>query len=131
MRHERLREQVFKEWGSIVQDGVCPVWVSEFGADASTAEEMLWLESFVEILAALDADWAYWPLNVGPKPGDKSPENYGMLSPDWTPKPAGDPRLQLLEAIGLRPNRTTPQPADDAFEGTPLRGIPGQMDSAP
>lgn len=99
-----------KQWGDILEANVCPVWISEFGADVSSPEEMTWLQHFVSILAEFDADWAYWPLNVGPKPGTGSQsgigagdEAYGMLGLDWKPKPSGDERLDLLVKIGLLP----------------------------
>eukprot|EP00933_Yihiella_yeosuensis_P053581 TRINITY_DN51836_c0_g1_i1.p1 TRINITY_DN51836_c0_g1~~TRINITY_DN51836_c0_g1_i1.p1 ORF type:complete len:351 (-),score=44.20 TRINITY_DN51836_c0_g1_i1:91-990(-) len=101
-----LRQQVLSEWGFILENDICPVWVSEFGADPNSPFEMNWLREFVGVLESLDADWAYWPLNVGPKPTCKTDEAYGMLSPDWTPKPEGDDRLRLLEALGLPSQKT-------------------------
>eukprot|EP00440_Ansanella_granifera_P023927 gb/GFBE01025988.1/.p1 GENE.gb/GFBE01025988.1/~~gb/GFBE01025988.1/.p1 ORF type:complete len:529 (+),score=76.04 gb/GFBE01025988.1/:1-1587(+) len=105
MKPADLRQQVSQEWGSILEADVCPVWVSEFGADLRNPIEMRWLKQFVDILASLDAEWAYWPLNVGPKPGCGADEAYGMLSPDWTPQAAGDERLDLLQALGLPPSQ--------------------------
>jgi len=103
MSRSDLREQLHREWGSVLEAGLCPVWVSEFGADAANLEEMQWLEAFTFLLRLYDADWAYWPLNVGGKPGGGS-EAYGFLTPAWLPKEApGDPRLDLLKAIGLQP----------------------------
>eukprot|EP00929_Paragymnodinium_shiwhaense_P112838 TRINITY_DN81106_c0_g1_i1.p1 TRINITY_DN81106_c0_g1~~TRINITY_DN81106_c0_g1_i1.p1 ORF type:complete len:550 (+),score=93.63 TRINITY_DN81106_c0_g1_i1:161-1810(+) len=101
MSTERLREQIEMEWGSILSNDVCPIWVSEFGADAANPEEMAWLQKFVDVLAEYDAEWAYWPLNVGPKPTCGNDEAYGMLAQDWTPRPRGDVRLTLLEKLGL------------------------------
>eukprot|EP00930_Biecheleria_cincta_P028717 TRINITY_DN20027_c0_g1_i1.p1 TRINITY_DN20027_c0_g1~~TRINITY_DN20027_c0_g1_i1.p1 ORF type:complete len:487 (-),score=50.25 TRINITY_DN20027_c0_g1_i1:196-1611(-) len=99
-----------EHWGDILEANVCPVWISEFGADLGSHEEMMWLRRFVAILAKFDVDWAYWPLNVGPKPGTGSQsgigagdEAYGMLGSDWKPKPSGDERLELLAKIGLLP----------------------------
>lgn len=60
---------------------------------ARGAQEMQWLSTYVDILDELDADWAYWPLNVGPKPGVGADEAYGMLSASWRPKANGDVRL--------------------------------------
>eukprot|EP00929_Paragymnodinium_shiwhaense_P062799 TRINITY_DN3136_c0_g1_i3.p1 TRINITY_DN3136_c0_g1~~TRINITY_DN3136_c0_g1_i3.p1 ORF type:complete len:590 (+),score=118.56 TRINITY_DN3136_c0_g1_i3:47-1816(+) len=101
MTTEGLRKQIELEWGFVLSRGLCPVWVSEFGAAAANPEEMSWLQKFVDILADYDADWAYWPLNVGPKPTCGNDEAYGMLAEDWTPKPRGDVRLSLLEKLGL------------------------------
>lgn len=99
MDQQQLKEQLTHEWGCLLHAEECPVWVSEFGGDANNPEEMQWLETFVSVLAEAEADWAYWPLNVGPKPGGEGDESYGMLAPDWTPKPEGDARLKLLSTI--------------------------------
>lgn len=104
-----LRAQALQEWGCVLESAACPVWVSEFGANLGDPEEMRWLQDFVEVLKFFDADWAYWPLNVGQKPGTRegdpgSDEIYGMLLPDWTPKAAGDRRLELLGRAGLIPS---------------------------
>lgn len=101
MGPEELAKQVRQEWGCVLEADLCPVWVSEFGADAGNADEMQWLKAFTQTLADSDADWAYWPLNVGPKPSCGSDEAYGILAPDWRPKDAGDKRLELLKQIGL------------------------------
>lgn len=92
-----LRELMHKEWGWVLEQNICPVWVSEFGA---SRHELQWFDSFVAILKDYDADWAYWPLNVGPKPASGGDEPYGMLTSSWTPPPKGsDARLKLLEGI--------------------------------
>jgi len=103
MGRDRLRDQLQMEWGGVLDADSCPVWISEFGADLSNPEEMGWLQDFVALLAEKDVDWAYWPLNVGPKPGCDEDEAYGMLGPKWKPKASGDERLQLLQAVGLKP----------------------------
>lgn len=111
---ELLLAQAKQEWGAVLEAGTCPVWVSEFGAGLENSDEMSWLQDFVGVLSSLDADWAYWPLNVGLKPGTRegdpgADEIYGMLLPDWTPKPTGDPRLDLLALAGLeQPSRAIP-----------------------
>lgn len=104
MDPSELEAQIRGEWGFVLERNVCPVWVSEFGADLSKPEEMSWLKSFIRILEKLDCDWAYWPLNVGPKPGCGQEETYGMLTKDWKPKSKdSDARLDLLSRIGLQP----------------------------
>jgi len=111
MPESRLMSQIQSEWGFLLEENVCPVWVSEFGVDASRPYEMNWLRSFVDALEHFDADWAYWPLNVGPKPGDGSDEPYGLVDKDWTPqKNADDTRIQLLRKIGLI-SRMSPPPS--------------------
>lgn len=118
MAPAQLKAQAAKEWGCVLEAGTCPIWVSEFGAGLENEEEMSWLRRFVDILAEYDVDWAYWPLNVGPKPECGSDEIYGMLAPDWKPKAApssdtglldADERLQLLQKIGLKALIQQPQ----------------------
>lgn len=101
-----LLAQMKQEWGFAVEANLCPVWVSEFGAALSRPNEMHWLERFVTCLAVLDADWCWWPLFAedGSKPGGEGPEVYGTLTEKWTPKATVDPRLELLEQIGLEPS---------------------------
>lgn len=97
---EELEELMRKEWGFVLEQECCPVWVSEFGCNLTSHEEMVWLRSFVEILRDLDADWAYWPLNVGDKPAGGGDESYGMLTSRWEAPPEGsDKRLTLLRSI--------------------------------
>merc|ERR1711879_4352 len=98
-----LKEELYSQWSFLLETNTCPVWVSEFGTGPQSGYDLQWFERFVELLGNVDADWAYWPLNVGPKPGVGGDESYGMLSEDWTPKADGDPRLQLLIAHGLLP----------------------------
>ncbi|CAK0816142.1 unnamed protein product [Prorocentrum cordatum] len=76
------------------------VWVSEFGADLSNPEEVGWLRDFTSLLAEKDVDWAYWPLNVGPKPGCGEDEAYGVLDARWRPKMLD--LVTLLSAVGLQ-----------------------------
>jgi hypothetical protein len=107
MSKETLRSQIREDWGFALEEKRCPVWVSEFGADLSNEDEMKWLRIFTELLQELDADWAYWPLNVGPKPECGCDEAYGMLAKDWTRVSTDqDERLQLLkDNLGLVPPR--------------------------
>lgn len=101
MSEAMLRRQVQDEIGGVLDQNICPVWISEFGASLDNEEEMQWFKRFVDVISELDADWAYWPLNVGLKPGSSCDEAYGMLCPDWRPKEFGDYRLRLLGKVGL------------------------------
>jgi hypothetical protein len=70
------------KWGYILDPGqafTAPVFLGEFG-DAS---QSTWLASFESYARDLDVDFAYWPINGGPKPGGGS-EPYGLLDDDWT-----------------------------------------------
>mmetsp|Transcript_10130 Transcript_10130/g.19552 ORF Transcript_10130/g.19552 Transcript_10130/m.19552 type:complete len:406 (+) Transcript_10130:3-1220(+) len=114
MSRQSLFEELSRQWGFCLDEDICPVWVSEFGGNDGSADEMRWLRMFIDFLVEKDADWAYWPLNVGPKPDSGNDEPYGMLSAEWMPKGAAvksksdggmtatDTRLDLLERAGLR-----------------------------
>eukprot|EP00930_Biecheleria_cincta_P049893 TRINITY_DN35098_c0_g1_i1.p1 TRINITY_DN35098_c0_g1~~TRINITY_DN35098_c0_g1_i1.p1 ORF type:complete len:540 (-),score=56.28 TRINITY_DN35098_c0_g1_i1:107-1693(-) len=101
MSPQDLQNQIFREWGTVLKNDVCPVWVSEFGADLSNPWEMRWLKEFVGVMASLDVDWAYWPLNVGPKPSCRTNEAYGILDSSWQPQDISDDRLELMQSLGL------------------------------
>eukprot|EP00931_Biecheleriopsis_adriatica_P093597 TRINITY_DN67323_c0_g1_i1.p1 TRINITY_DN67323_c0_g1~~TRINITY_DN67323_c0_g1_i1.p1 ORF type:complete len:439 (-),score=70.99 TRINITY_DN67323_c0_g1_i1:83-1399(-) len=105
MPSDRLHSEIFHQWGYLLEGNHCPVWISEFGTCARPGYDLEWFSRFVEIVGKMDADFAYWPLNTGPKPGSGDDEPYGMLTEQWTPKPEGDPRLRLLALHGLLPTQ--------------------------
>jgi len=107
-----LLEQLHGEWGFVVEDNICPVWVSEFGCSEGDPKDLEWFQNFTHALQLLDVDWAYWPLFAegGNKPDDGGPEWYGTLSESWTPKQAADRRLALLEDTGLAPEPSSQKP---------------------
>merc|ERR1712039_580200 len=110
MTREVLFEELFAQWGCLLggKQGVCPVWLSEFGSgEDPSSYDMKWLHKILQYIESVDADWAYWPLNVGNKPGTSDNESYGMLSSKWTPKPEGDIRLNLFREHGLLPKPHT------------------------
>merc|ERR1712232_442985 len=49
MKTDALKRQVYREWGHILKENTCPVWVSEFGADMLNPDEMFWMRDFVRI----------------------------------------------------------------------------------
>merc|ERR1711957_959994 len=100
-------EELYSQWIYLLKGETCPVWVSEFGTGPEPGYDLQWFENVVKILGSVDADFAYWPLNVGPKPGDGGDESYGMLSKEWMPKLEEDPRLILLRAHGLLPCKSS------------------------
>jgi len=104
MTKGQLMGEMFRQWGFILQSNTCPVWVSEFGSFENPEHyDTKWFERFVECLGSLEADFAYWPLNVGNKPASGHGEPYGLLGADWRPKPEGDRRIDLLRQHGLLP----------------------------
>jgi len=101
MSQEVLEQQMDKDFGFCLDQDICPVWLSELGADLSRGE-LGWFLKVCKYLEAKDADFAYWPLNVGPKPGGSEDEPYGILTNDWQPRWA-DLRLQALRKLGHGP----------------------------
>ena len=76
------------EWGWLVEERIAPVWVSEVGG--ASAEECAWLARIFAYIRAVDGDFAWWPVNVGEKPGQPgSEESYGIVGPDWRPCASG------------------------------------------
>lgn len=102
MESEQLKEVIDGQWAYLLREDVCPVWISEFGTGPQEGYDLAWFRRFIEILGSLEVDFAYWPLNVGPKPGCGGHESYGMLSEDWMPV-LSDLRLQLMRQHGLLP----------------------------
>jgi hypothetical protein len=77
------------------QPSGAPVWLGEFGD--SGGSDPGWLNKLGATLGATDADWAYWPLNGGPKASGES-EPFGLLEDDWTTV-RNDWRLALLRKL--------------------------------
>jgi endoglucanase len=67
-----------ENWGYLVQDGIAPVWLSEFGTRFETASDRAWLETLAEYIDHNGLSFAFWSLN--PNSGDTG----GILKDDWT-----------------------------------------------
>ena len=102
MNSTRLEEVVYCQWAYLLQEDVCPVWISEFGTGPNEGYDLRWFRRFLKTLEGFEVDYAYWPLNVGPKPGCGGDESYGMLSKEWKPD-WSDQRLDLLRQHGFLP----------------------------
>eukprot|EP00928_Gymnodinium_smaydae_P039361 TRINITY_DN26905_c0_g1_i1.p1 TRINITY_DN26905_c0_g1~~TRINITY_DN26905_c0_g1_i1.p1 ORF type:complete len:492 (+),score=92.18 TRINITY_DN26905_c0_g1_i1:144-1478(+) len=89
-----LECQLDSEWGFCLDEDICPVWLSEFGCNVNNVYEMSWFREICNYLKKKNADFAYWPLNVGPK-SDGGDECYGLLTNDWSPN-WFDGRYQIL-----------------------------------
>ena len=87
-----------KQWGYLVDPGKpypAPLWLGEFG-DSATSDPK-WMNNLAAYLRDLDADFAYWALNGGPKAAGGA-EPYGLLDDDWTTV-RKDWRLTLLQSL--------------------------------
>eukprot|EP00913_Durusdinium_trenchii_P003110 g2874.t1 len=102
MGQAALETQMDQDFGFCIDEDLCPVWLSELGC--SLDSELEWFGK-----ERKDVDFAYWPLNVGPKPGSGADdEAYGILTNDWQPRWA-DPRLQALRRLCPEPLIPSPR----------------------
>lgn len=80
-----------QSWGYLVEDGIAPVFVGEFGTGLTTASDQQWLAAFVQYLASTGTSFGYWSFN--PDSGDTG----GLVADDWkTPQTA---KLAALEPL--------------------------------
>ncbi|CAK8991330.1 unnamed protein product [Durusdinium trenchii] len=107
MGQAALETQMDQDFGFCIDEDLCPVWLSELGC--SLDSELEWFGKVCKYLERKDVDFAYWPLNVGPKPGSGADdEAYGILTNDWQPRWA-DPRLQALRRLCPEPLIPSPR----------------------
>jgi endoglucanase len=92
-------QQMTTNGGYILNQGIAPVWVGEFGDNASQLSAPggggSWWANIQAWLKEADVDWCYWALNSthgqSCTPGTNTiqyywgqPEPYGLLTLDWT-----------------------------------------------
>ena len=92
-------QQMTKNGGYILNQGIAPVWVGEFGDTASALSDPggggTWWANIQAWLKEADVDWCWWALNPthgqSCTPGTSHIQNtwgalepYGLLTPDWT-----------------------------------------------
>jgi endoglucanase len=67
-------------WGYLVDQGIAPVLIGEFGAKNfdTTSEEGRWINQLVDYAGTKRMSWTYWSWN--PNSGDTG----GILNDDWT-----------------------------------------------
>ena len=92
-------QQMSKNGGYILTEGIAPVWLGEFGDNASALSAPggggTWWANLQAWLKEYDVDWCWWALN--PTHGQSSApgtnqikyhwgdtEPYGLLTPDWS-----------------------------------------------
>ena len=106
-------EQLNKNGGYLLTEGIAPLWVGEFGDNASALSAPggggTWWANLRAWLAETDADWCWWALNPthgrSSRPGTSqveyrwgAPEPYGLLTEDGTA--VGYPDVvTMLEAV--------------------------------
>jgi endoglucanase len=106
-------EQLDKNGGYLLTEGIAPLWVGEFGDNASALSAPggggTWWANLRAWLAETDADWCWWALNPthgrSSRPGTSqveyrwgAPEPYGLLTEDWSA--VGYPDVvTMLEAV--------------------------------
>ncbi|WP_378145965.1 glycoside hydrolase family 5 protein [Cnuibacter sp. UC19_7] len=104
-------------WGYLVEDGIAPVFVGEFGTGYTTASDQQWLSAFVQYLAGTGTSFGYWSFN--PDSGDTG----GLVADDWrTPEAA---KLAALEPL-LGPY-APPVPRGSIHGAVVLRTIRGHV----
>jgi len=66
-----------RNWGFIVEEGIAPVLVGEWGSFLATAEDLRWADALADYLASLDIPWMWWSLNPN------SADTGGLFEDDW------------------------------------------------
>jgi endoglucanase len=80
-----------QQWAYLVQGGIAPVWIGEFGGRSmGTDTEGVWQRSLVTYLKANHVSYAYWCWN--PNSGDTG----GILEDDW--QTVNQAKLDVLSA---------------------------------
>jgi aryl-phospho-beta-D-glucosidase BglC (GH1 family) len=87
-----------KNWAYLVEGGIAPVWVGEFGApgEPGRGDANYW-QNLLRYLKAIDADFGYWAINPR-KPKDNEEETYSILDDDWA-TPVLDYRMKDMTEL--------------------------------
>jgi aryl-phospho-beta-D-glucosidase BglC (GH1 family) len=72
-----LTEAFYENWGYIVEEGIAPVLIGEWGSRLESAADRRWAEALAEYLDLLDAPWMWWSLNPN------SADTGGLFAGDW------------------------------------------------
>lgn len=79
---------------------IAPIWFGEWGyshVDLANAEHFpFFMHRF---LTETGFDWAWWPLNVGPKPDSEDYESWGLLTDNWHSIKKDDLRLKKIKDL--------------------------------
>ena len=108
-------------WGYIVEQGIAPVWVGEFGTpntdsdaqDTASGSQGQWFSGLVQYLTATPAiNWTYWALN--------GEDAYGLLDSTYNATPVNALKQQKLASIQFSLTGSTPITAPTlTLTGTP------------
>ena len=84
-----------------------PIWVGEWGYSLKDHldPKNYFSQHILRYLKETDIDWAWWPLNVGIKPGSNQKETWGLLEENWKELKKNDVRLEQIK--GLISNRAS------------------------
>ncbi|KAK2072641.1 hypothetical protein P8C59_006981 [Phyllachora maydis] len=108
-----------QNWAYLVEGGVAPVWIGEFGAphQASAGDANYW-QNLMRYLKTIDADFGYWAINPR-KPHDDAEESYSLVRDDWV-TPVLDYRMKDMTELmqgGLEPLAPVGADADADADG--------------
>lgn len=56
---------IYGQWAYLLQDDVCPVWISEFGTGPKEGYDLEWFRRFIEILGRFEAGVMVLVLGAG------------------------------------------------------------------
>jgi endoglucanase len=105
------------QWGYLVQEGIAPVWIGEFGGRSmGTDTEGVWQRSLVTYLKENHVSYAYWAWN--PNSGDTG----GILQDDW--QTVNRVKMDILSAYQWPLLGQPAAPVSQATAGvTPTAGV--------
>lgn len=72
-----LTEKFRENWGYIVEEGIAPVIVGEWGSRLETHADLRWADALSTYLRAHDIPWVWWSLNPN------SDDTGGLYEDDW------------------------------------------------
>lgn len=117
----RLTDVFARNWGFIVEEGIAPVMLGEWGSTLGDPADDRWADALSQYLQDLRIPWFWWALN--PNSGDTG----GVLEDDWTSVRTAV--THLLEPF-LETTRS-PLPYDDTMRTGADAHFAVTLDSAP
>lgn len=94
--------QTFRDhWGYLVEEGIAPVLLGEWGSRLETAEDLAWADELSAYLGQHGIPWMWWALNPN------SADTGGLFADDWTTVRPDVTRL--LDPLIAEPQPAAPQ----------------------